>query len=128
MDRLHIDDLHNVPIAELSGGQLQRTLIARALVSDPAVLFLDEPAASIDPESREILENILADLNRRIPIVYVTHDLTNLSPLVKSFACVNRKLFYHGHDELTAEALERAYGCPVELIAYGLPHRVLRTH
>jgi zinc transport system ATP-binding protein len=128
LERLRLTHLEHVPIAELSGGQLQRVLIARALVSEPAILFLDEPTSSIDAESREILRQLLAELNERIPIVTITHDLTSLLPVVKHIACVNRQLFYHDGAEIPEETLERVYGCPVEVIAHGVPHRVLPEH
>jgi zinc transport system ATP-binding protein len=102
-------------------------LIARALAGDPDALFLDEPTASIDAESREVLREILEELNRRIPIVVITHDVTSLSPVANRIACINRRLFYHGA-ELDQHALEEVYGCPVELVAHGVAHRVLHHH
>lgn len=126
--RLRLADLARASIRELSGGQLQRVLIARAIVSRPAALFLDEPTASIDAESREVLRGLLEELNREIPIVVVTHDVTSIARAVQHVACVNRRLDYHGAGELTQEALEESYGCPVELFAHGIPHRVLREH
>jgi zinc transport system ATP-binding protein len=126
LERLHLADLARRPIRELSGGQMQRVLIARALVSEPAILFLDEPTASIDAESRETLRELLLELNQKIPIVVVTHDPTSIASAVRHVACVNRGLHYH--HELTNEALEEAYGCPVELLGHGVPHRVLHSH
>ncbi len=126
--KFRLGSLAAAPIGELSGGQLQRTLIARALVSDPEILFLDEPLASIDSVSREILLATLAELRLEIPIVVVTHDLTPFSRLVRQIACVNRRLDYHSSGELTSEMLESVYGCPVELVAHGVPHRVLASH
>ncbi|MFP3940791.1 MAG: metal ABC transporter ATP-binding protein [Thermoanaerobaculia bacterium] len=115
-------------VDHLSGGQLQRALIARALVSEPEVLFLDEPLASIDAESRETLLETLRRLAREIPVVVVTHDLTPFAGTVRQIACINRRLFYHPSGELTSDMLEEVYGCPVELIAHGVPHRVLSEH
>jgi zinc transport system ATP-binding protein len=126
--RLGLSKVAGAHVAEVSGGQLQRALIARALVADPAILFLDEPTASIDVESREILRELLADLNRAIPIVVVTHDVTSVAPMVNRIACINRRLFYHGGPELSTEVLEEVYGCPVELVTHGVPHRVLHDH
>ncbi len=116
------------PVGALSGGQLQRTLIARAMVGEPEILFLDEPLASIDTEFRGRLVDALVEINRRIPVVVVTHDLTPFAGVVRQIACINRRLFYHPSGELSAEMLEEAYGCPVELIAHGVPHRVLADH
>ena len=128
LERLQLDGIAAMPIAELSGGQLQRALIARALVGDPAILFLDEPTASVDAETRQVLEGVLAELNRRIPVVVITHDITGFASQVKQIACVNRQLFYHGSGKLSHSDLAEAYGCPVELIAHGVPHRILHDH
>jgi zinc transport system ATP-binding protein len=126
--RLRLTDLASAHVSEISGGQLQRVLIARAIVSDPAILFLDEPTASIDAESRETLRNLLVDLNRKIPIVVITHDVTSVAPMVRNIACINRRLHYHAGGALDQEMLEEVYGCPVELVAHGVAHRVLHDH
>ena len=121
-------------VGELSGGQKQRVFIARALVTDPDILFLDEPTASIDTKGQNDFYALLKELNHKITIIVVSHDLMVISRYVKSVACVNRRLHYHGHAELTGEMIEMMYDCkieetcPVELIAHGLPHRVLHTH
>jgi len=128
LERLGLTGVARSHASEVSGGQLQRALIARALVSEPEVLFLDEPTASIDAESRATLRELLEDLNRTIPIVVVTHDVTSLAPMVKRIACINRRLFYHGGPELSLEVMEEVYGCPVELVTHGVPHRVLHDH
>lgn len=124
----------NHRIGELSGGQKQRIFIARALVTDPDLLFLDEPTASIDTKGQNEFYTLLEELNKKITIIVVSHDLMAISRHVKSVACVNQRLHYHGHAELTGEMIEMMYNCtveetcPVELIAHGLPHRVLQKH
>jgi len=128
IERLALTSVARAHAAEISGGQLQRVLIARALVSEPEILFLDEPTASIDAESRETLRELLEDLNRSIPVVVVTHDVTSIASMVRRIACINRRLFYHGDPELSLEVMEEVYGCPVELVTHGVPHRVLHRH
>jgi len=126
--RLDLTRLARAHVSEISGGQLQRVLIARAVLSDPEILFLDEPTASIDAESRQVLTELLKDLNRRIPIVVITHDVTSIASLVQHIACINRRLWYHAGGELDQAMLDEVYGCPVEMVAHGVAHRVLHDH
>ena len=121
-------DRKNTPIGKLSGGQRQRVLIARALVTEPAMLFLDEPTAKVDPEFENSIYDFLKELNRQTTIVTITHDVGVISRYVKSVACVNRTLIYHEEAQITHEMLDMAYQCPVDLIAHGIPHRVLPHH
>jgi zinc transport system ATP-binding protein len=115
-------------IGHLSGGQRQRVLIARALATDPEILFLDEPTASVDPEFETDLFDFMKELNKTVTILMVTHDIGVISRNVKSVACVNRTMIFHRGGEITQEMIDMAYGCPVDLVAHGLPHRVLPVH
>jgi zinc transport system ATP-binding protein len=117
-------------IGALSGGEQQRVFVARSLVSDPKLLLLDEPTAGIDSAQQTEFYDLLCHLNRKmgIAVVLVSHDITAISKHVNRIACLNQRLYYHGSKELTNEDIERAYGCPVEMIAHGTPHRVLREH
>jgi zinc transport system ATP-binding protein len=132
--RMEVGALANRKIGELSGGQRQRVFIARALVTRPKLLLLDEPTASIDTKGQTAFFNLLKELNREITILVVSHDLLAVSSYVKSVACVNRGLHYHHQAEITAPMLETMYACatedvcPVELLAHGVPHRVLGNH
>ncbi|HIJ54989.1 MAG TPA: ABC transporter ATP-binding protein [Deltaproteobacteria bacterium] len=114
-------------IGRLSGGQRQRVFIARALATDPDVLLLDEPTASIDPQGQSDFYTLLKDLNETVTVVLVSHDLMILTSYVRSVACVNQQVHYHEEAEMTEEMLTM-YACPVELVAHGIPHRVLRKH
>ncbi|NDJ78409.1 MAG: metal ABC transporter ATP-binding protein [Chloroflexi bacterium] len=121
-------DLRHRPIGVLSGGQRQRVYIARALVAQPQILLLDEPTASVDPEVRTSIYELLREINEQITIIIISHDVGAISSFVKSIGCLNRQLFYHHEKELTTEMLEAAYHCPIDLIAHGVPHRVLPEH
>jgi len=127
LEAVHMWEFRRRRIGELSGGQRQRVFIARALVAEPDILFLDEPTASVDAVHQEKLFDLLKTLNETMTIIIVNHDLMVISSYVKSVACVNRRLHYHGGSEITEDMI-RMYQCPVELIAHGIPHRVLRTH
>lgn len=118
----------NHPIGKLSGGQRQRIFIARALAAEPAILFLDEPTASVDREFERGLYEFLKELNQKVTIVVITHDVAVVSRYIKSVACVNHTLVFHEDGEITTEMLDMAYQCPVDLIAHGIPHRVLPEH
>jgi zinc transport system ATP-binding protein len=103
-------------------------LIARALATDPEILCLDEPTASVDVEFETSLYDFLRELNKNVTIVTVTHDVGVISRYVKSVACVNRSLIFHAGGKITAEMIDMAYQCPVDLIAHGIPHRVFPHH
>lgn len=119
----------NRALRELSGGQRQRIYIARALATKPDLLLLDEPTNSIDVEAQQKVFDLLNDINQHgVTILLVSHDLAAISSHVKTIACLNREMHYHGEKEITPEMLQAAYGCPVELIAHGIPHRVLAAH
>ncbi len=128
LDRVGIGELSCRQISDLSGGEFQRMLIARALAVEPKILLLDEPTASVDPASREKIYELLTQLNKSVTIVLVTHDLLAVASQVTSLACLNGTLVYHGVPELSSEVVNEMYGCPVELIAHGVPHRVLGEH
>jgi zinc transport system ATP-binding protein len=118
----------NVQIGHLSGGEQQRVLIARALATDPNILILDEPTASVDAQTGISIYELLANLNKEKTIIMVSHDVAAISRSVKKIACLNKKLVYHNTKEITKEMLEETYQCPVDLIAHGVPHRVLEHH
>ncbi len=120
--------LKDKQIGNLSGGERQRVLVARALACEPKVLLLDEPTASADRKVESGFYEMLVKLSKRMAIVLVSHDIGAVSVYVDKIACVNQRLFYHDDKEISADDIAKTYRCPVELIAHGVPHRVLRKH
>ena len=116
-------------IGELSGGQLQRTLLARAVVSSPQLLILDEPNTYVDKKFESQFYELLGEINKSTSIILVSHDVGTLLPMVKNVACVNETLHYHAGADMSDEWLSEKYSCPIEIVGHGdLPHRVLRKH
>ncbi len=104
LEALHLVEMESFlkrRISKLSGGQQQRVFIARAIVSDPEVLLLDEPTTGVDAATQEKFYDLLGELNARgLTIVIVTHDIGIVNRHVKQVACLNRRLIYHGtHEE-----------------------------
>ena len=127
-DQVGIGSLTSRPIGELSGGELQRTMLARAIVSSPKLLVLDEPDTHVDNRFELELYNILKELNQAITILLVSHDIGIISPYIKTIACVNRDLHYHTSNEISEEQL-KVYNCPIEMVTHGtVPHRVVQEH
>lgn len=122
LERVGVGDLAERQIGSMSGGQLQRVVIARALAADARVLLLDEPTSNLDANATAALYDLLAELHDGLTIVLIDHDLGVMHRLVQSVACVNRSVF-HGHmRDLTGEVLERMYGHPVEILHHAHDH------
>ncbi len=128
LERVGMWEYRDRPIGKLSGGQRQRVFIARARAAEPKILLRDEPTASVDAQFQTNLYEFLKELNESLTIIVVSHDMSVLSSYIKSVACLNQTLYYHDQSELTDEMIHAAYHCPVDLIAHGMPHRVLRKH
>ena len=89
LEKVGLKEFINSPFGKLSGGQAQRALIARALISDPQILILDEPTANIDPESEKSIFDILMKSNKKRTILMVSHDLNTILNRVKKIITVN---------------------------------------
>ncbi|MCK9411488.1 MAG: ABC transporter ATP-binding protein [Prolixibacteraceae bacterium] len=128
MNEMGIYEIRNKAIGELSGGQIQRTLLCRALVNQPKLLVLDEPNTYVDNRFEKELYEKLRRFNENIAILLVSHDIGTISTYVKSIACVNHSLHYHPGNKITPELME-AYECPIQIITHGkIPHTVLHQH
>lgn len=127
--RMGLEGLEKRAIGALSGGQLQRALLGRAIISDPALVVLDEPSTYIDKRFEARLYELLAEINHDCAIILVSHDIGTVLQQVKSIACVNETLDYHPDTGVSEEWLERNFNCPIELLGHGaLPHRILAEH
>jgi zinc transport system ATP-binding protein len=128
IDELGLKGMSKTTLNELSGGQQQRVFLGRAIIGDPRLLLLDEPGNFVDTTFENDFYEKLKDLNKRMAILMVSHDVGTISSHIKSFACVNRVLHYHPSAEITNEDL-LAYGCPIQLVTHGdVPHTVLKYH
>ena len=106
MEAVEVLDLRKRSIGSLSGGQLQRVLIARALTCNPEIMILDEPTANVDMKIEKDIFDLLKKLNEKITIIVVTHDIGFISQYITKVACINRTLVCHPTSELTGETIE----------------------
>jgi zinc transport system ATP-binding protein len=128
MDELGLSAMKGFTLNELSGGQMQRVFLGRAIIGDPKLLLLDEPGNFVDTTFENDFYEKLKELNKRMAILMVSHDVGTISAHIKSFACVNKTLHYHPSHEITNDDL-LAYGCPIQLVTHGdVPHTVLKIH
>jgi zinc transport system ATP-binding protein len=128
LDQMGISHLFHKSIGELSGGEKQRVFLCRSIISDPKLLILDEPNTFVDNKFEHDLYEIVRELNKRMAVIMVSHDLGTIAAYVKTIACVNRTLHYHPSNVITDQQLA-SYDCPILLITHGnVPHTVLKTH
>jgi zinc transport system ATP-binding protein len=118
----------NRQIGGLSGGQMQRVFLARALARKPKLLLLDEPTASMDPDTQTKFYKMLLRLKEKMAVLFVTHDVGAVSTYFEEIACLNRRLFYHGPGDEGWGKLEESYGCPVDFIQHVAHHKILHDH
>ncbi|MDO9258220.1 MAG: ABC transporter ATP-binding protein [Bacteroidales bacterium] len=128
LGQMGIGHLAKRTAGELSGGQLQRVFICRALISSPKLLILDEPNTFVDNRFEHEMYELLQQFNQKMAIMIISHDVGTISYFVKTIACVNTYLHYHPSNIITEEQLA-GYNCPLQIITHGdVPHTVLQKH
>lgn len=121
LERVGIPDLAGRPIGRMSGGQQQRTFIARALISQPRLLVLDEPTTGVDSTGQQQLLHLIRDLKNDLglTVIMVSHDVGQLAHYADQIACLNRRLHWHDRSALlTEQVLSGVYAPACEMNAY----------
>jgi zinc transport system ATP-binding protein len=118
LEQVGLADRRDAPFAALSGGQRQRALIARALAAEPQLLLMDEPTANLDRLVEHDFYHLLKDLNERLTIVMVSHDLGFVSEFVKTVVCVKRNVVVHPTSEITGAMIDEIYGMDMRVVRH----------
>ncbi len=118
LEAVELTGIADRQISTLSGGQLQRVLIARALACEPDILILDEPTANIDLRAEEDIFALLKQYNDRMTIIVVSHDIAFISGYVHRVGCLNRTLVCHRTKDVSGKTIEELYGMPVKMIQH----------
>jgi len=116
MEAVELTGIAGRQISTLSGGQLQRVLIARALAGEPDILILDEPTANIDLRAEEDIFTLLKQYNDRMTIIVVSHDVAFISGYVHRVGCLNQTLICHRTGDISGKTIAELYGTPVRMI------------
>ena len=121
MERLGIAEFGKRHIRQLSGGQQQRAFLARALVSDPSLLLLDEPTSGVDIKTRDEVMHLLDELNHQdITILLTTHEINAVAAHLPWVVCMNGRIVAEGppSDVFTPEVLKETYNAEIHITEY----------
>jgi zinc transport system ATP-binding protein len=110
MQETEIIDLSQRPIQSLSGGQMQRVLVARALAVEPEILLLDEPTANIDQRAEKDIFDLFKSINQRMTILIISHDIGFVSDYINKVFCLNKTLICHDASPVTSDTIHALYG------------------
>ncbi|MFD2213935.1 metal ABC transporter ATP-binding protein [Metabacillus endolithicus] len=128
IDAVGLSEFTKRNIGELSGGQQQRAFIARAIVSDPKLLILDEPTVGVDAKTVQNFYDMLLNLNKElgITLILVTHDIGTISDKVSHVACINKHLHFHGNSKefelLKDDEMSDFYGHSLHVLSHDHSH------
>ena len=122
LKEVEMSEIRNRPFSALSGGQRQRVLLARALISHPELLLLDEPTAHLDAVLENEIYDLLGKLNQRLTIIMVSHDIAYVSSLANRVICVNRNIIEHPTHDITDEHIQELFGRKVSSVRH--EHRI----
>lgn len=124
IETVGMSDYIHQNIGDLSGGQQQRIFIARALVSDPKFLILDEPTVGIDTENVQKFYQLLNKLNKEnnITLLLVSHDIGTVTKYANGVACLNKVMHFHGEiadfSNLSKHQISQFYGHDLNLVTH----------
>lgn len=122
LQKINALEFKNQPISHLSGGQLQRILLARALAAGPKFLILDEPESNLDIHAEGTIYGLIFELvkEKKITVLIASHELDVVSKFADQVICLNRQIVCHGVPEqvLNKETLEKLYGRDIKLYAH----------
>jgi zinc transport system ATP-binding protein len=116
LESMEVLDLEDSVFGKLSGGQRQRVLIARAIVSEPEILVLDEPTTSVDSRIEKNIYDLLKFLNKKMTIILVTHDLGFVSQYINRILCVNKSVGVHSPETIDDSVIQETYKSPMNLV------------
>lgn len=122
LDQVGLSDFHDRNLAELSGGQQRRLLIARALAAEPDMLLLDEPMANLDVRGETELNRLLQQLSDHLTVLMVSHDAAFVRGSVKRVVCVKRHVHVHPTEKLDSRFMEELYGTSVRVVRHDVHH------